>query len=243
MSSHRNNPSLSAEVRSLPFAAMHAFLRPAFRSGTKPHAVVPPAAGPYGFELVEHIKGDRAIAERFISQRFAESFGSRVEAFMPRLFTLRNQDGDICGALGLRSATNRLFLEQYLDLSIEQSVAAHAGHAVNRQSIVEVGHFSGTFPGAVRAMIQLLTARLHGEGFQWVTFTGTASLRNAFSRLGLSPLTLQAADINRLPPEERAAWGSYYDHEPMVLVGNITEGYSALGRSDGPDAQSLRMSA
>jgi len=242
MSSLRNTHSLSAEVR-LPFAALRAFLYPASGVETEPRVVVPPTSDHYGFELFEHITTDRAVAERFISQRFAESFGSRVEAFMPRLFTLRNQDGDICGALGLRSATNRLFLEQYLDLSIEQSVAARAGHAVQRQSIVEVGHFSGTFPGAVRAMIQLLTERLHGEGFEWVTFTGTASLRNAFSRLGLSPLMLQAADINRLPPEERAAWGSYYDHEPLVLVGNITEGYLALGRSGGPDSQSLRMSA
>jgi len=195
-----------------------------------------PASSPAGkknssslvFELIEHVGPDRALAEKFISQRFAESFGSRVESFMPRLFSLRNEHGDICGAFGLRSANRKLFLEQYLDQPIEKAIGSRLGSAVERQCIVEVGHFSGTFPGAVRAMICLLTEQLYREGFTWVTFTGTASLRNAFSRMGLAPLDIQAAEAARLPADERAAWGSYYEHEPHVLVGNIKEGYGAL---------------
>jgi hypothetical protein len=180
------------------------------------------------FELIEHRGPDRAQAENFISQCFAESFGSNVQSFMPRLFSLRNGQGDICGAFGLRSANRKLFLEQYLDQPIEKAIADRHGNAVERQCIVEVGHFSGAFPGAVRAMICLLTERLYHEGFTWVTFTGTASLRNAFSRMGLAPIDIQAAEAERLPLEERAAWGSYYANAPHVLVGNIKEGYSAL---------------
>jgi hypothetical protein len=231
MSSLPNNLSQLAEVRPS-LSAFLSFLLPFSGGAKKAGEEKAPTASRRGFELFEHVHADRALAEQFIGQRFAESFGSRVEAFMPRLFTLRNQDGEICGALGLRSASNRLFLEQYLDLPIEKAVAARAARPVLRQTLVEVGHFSGNFPGAVRAMIQLLTERLYREGFEWVTFTGTASLRNAFSRLGLSPLVLQAADVNRLPAEERAAWGSYYGHEPLVLVGNIKEGYLALGRDE-----------
>lgn len=184
--------------------------------------------GSTGFKLIEHAGSDRVLAEQFISQRFAESFGSRIESFMPRLFSLRNDQGDICGAFGLRSANRKLFLERYLDQSIEKSIASRLGSAVDRQCIVEVGHFSGTFPGAVRAMICLLTERLYREGYIWVTFTGTAGLRNAFSRMGLAPIDIQAAEAEHLPVEERAAWGSYYEHAPHVLVGNIKEGYEAL---------------
>ena len=203
----------------------------------------PATTGSPVFELFEHVGADRAVAERFISQRFSESFGSRVEAFMPRLFTLRNRDGDICGAFGLRSASRKLFLEQYLDTPIEKTVAARAGRTVERQAIVEVGHFSGTFPGAVRALICLLTERLHREGFTWVVFTGTAGLRNAFSRLGLSPLDIQAATADRLPVEDRAAWGSYYDHSPRVLVGNIQEGYRAMCLGSSSDDLRTRSAA
>ena len=194
-------------------------------STTAPRTSVTPV-----FELFEHVGADRPAAEQFISQRFAESFGSNVEVFMPRLFSLRNQDGDICGAFGLRSANRKLFLEQYLDTPIDKAIAARAGSLIERRSIVEVGHFSGAFPGAVRAMITLLTERLHREGFEWVVFTGTTTLRNAFSHLGLSPIDIQAATVDRLPAEERAAWGNYYDHAPRVLVGNVQEGYWAMHR-------------
>jgi hypothetical protein len=208
--------------------ALFAFLFPAKRASIGQVYLAAQTTVTPVFELFEHVGNDRAEAEAFISQRFAESFGSRVEAFMPRLFSLRNRDGDICGAFGLRSANRKLFLEQYLDAPIDRTIAKHAQGIVERRNIVEVGHFSGAFPGAVRAMIGLLTERLHHEGFEWVVFTGTTNLRNAFSRLGLAPIDIQAATADRLPEDERDAWGRYYDHAPRVLVGNIQEGYRAM---------------
>lgn len=77
-------------------------------------------------------------------------------------------------------------------------------------------------------MIGLLTARLHQEGYEWVVFTGTTGLRNAFCRLGLFPIDIQAATADRIPADERAAWGRYYDHAPRVLVGNVQSGYRAM---------------
>lgn len=226
-----------------PFNALLSFL---FAGEKAPMAVPAPArkndSDPF-FELIEHVGPDRALAEQFISQRFAESFGCRVDSFMPRLFTLRNRDGEICGAFGLRSANRKLFLEQYLDTPIDQAIAAHLGNGIERQEIVEVGHFSGTFPGAVRAMICLLTERLYREGYAWVTFTGTASLRNAFRRMGLSPIDIQAASAERLPADERAAWGSYYEHAPHVLVGNIREGYRALSERRAPAQRQTERAA
>ena len=215
-------------------ASFQALFAPFFPSTAKKSTAQFPAVAEKAnaplFELFEHVGADRAVVERFISQRFAESFRSNVEFFMPRLFSLRNRNGDICGAFGLRSGNRKLFLEQYLDVPIDQTIAARAGVCVERSSIVEVGHFSGAFPGAVRAMIGLLTERLHREGFEWVAFTGTTTLRNAFSRLSLSPIDIQPATIDRLPEAERAAWGSYYDHAPHVLVGNVREGFLAMRR-------------
>ena len=197
-----------------------------FSAAKSPAAVLPIA--PPAFALFEHVGSARVSAEQFISRRFHESYASRVEYFMPRLFTLRQQNGDICGAFGLRSANRRLFLEQYLDTPIDQVIAARSGRATERRSIVEVGHFSGAFPGSARAMIELLTEQLHREGVEWVAFTGTTALRNTFTRLGLAPIDIQAATVDRLPEDERAAWGSYYDNFPRVLVGNVGEGFRAM---------------
>lgn len=224
------------EIRSS-LHALHSFLFPRGQASTGDLAVAAWQTARPAFELVEHGGADRAAVESFISQRFAESFGSRIEGFMPRLFSVRNQAGEICGAFGLRSANRKLFLEQYLDTPIEQTITARAGVRVERRTIVEVGHFSGAVPGVVRAMIGLLTERLHREGYEWVVFTGTTSLRNAFCRLGLCPIDIQAATADRLPAEERAAWGNYYDHAPRVLVGNIEEGYRAMLPPAADDSQ------
>ena len=176
-------------------------------------------------QLRESLGARRGATEKFISRCFAQSFGATVESFMPRLFAIGRDEKEICGAFGVRAASGRLFLEQYLDEPIEDLIAQHAGQRVDRRSVVEVGHFSGAFPGATRAMIALLTERLHREGFDWVVFTGTAGLRNAFARLGLRPIDICPAEAGRLPEEQRQAWGSYYDHLPRVLVGNIHEGF------------------
>jgi len=190
----------------------------------------PASHTPPRYALIEHDCATRVVAEKFISRCFARSFGARVAAFMPRLFSVQRSDGTVCGAFGLRSAQRPLFIEHYLDRPIEQAIGASAGIPVERRSIVEVGHFSGAFPGTMRALILLLIERLHSEGFEWVAFTGTHSLRNSFHRMGLFPLDLGEARIDAVPAESRAAWGSYYEYSPRVLAGRIRDGFVAFER-------------
>jgi hypothetical protein len=178
--------------------------------------------------LREHEADDRTTVEQFIAACFVQRYGARIERFMPRLFTLRSADGSIRGAVGLRAASQRLFLEQYLDETVETAIATRTGVAIERASIVEVGHFCGAFPGAARKIIALLAPRLHDEGFTWVVFTGTVGLRNAFTRIGMRPLPLRGAQQDRLPDDERATWGTYYEHAPRVLCGRIEDGLRAL---------------
>jgi hypothetical protein len=185
-------------------------------------------AGADPVELQEHDQSDRDMVEHFIRLRFEAAFGSNVSAFMPRLLSLRDSEGTIRAALGLRRADRALFLEQYLDAPIEMEIAARTGRACAREAVVEVGHLSGAFPGSVRRMIDLLTRRLHREGIRWVAFTGTTSLCNAFRRLGLSPIEIAPASRERLPLAEQAAWGRYYDDVPRVFFGNVQEGHRQL---------------
>jgi hypothetical protein len=203
---------------------MNALLLPALAlsSGVAPRPSTDENTGE--FFLVECLGADRLAAESFITQRYAHTFGARIRAFMPRLFTLRDARGAVCGAFGLRSAHHCLFTERYLDEPIEAVLAHATATSVARQSIVEVGQSCGLFPGSMRTLIRLLAAQLVRENFEWVVFTGTGALRNAFARVGLHPLDLGPASINRLPPDERAAWGRYYDHAPRVGAGRIEIG-------------------
>lgn len=184
------------------------------------------------FELRESHGSERTRTEHFIAERYKRDFGARIEAFMPRLFSLcasarGNFNPPIEGALGLRSAHGRLFVEQYLDVPIEHAIFAVTGERVERASIVEVGHFAGLRPGTMRKMIVLLADRLHREGAGWVAFAGTRALRNAFLRMNLTPVPLCAASSERLPQKVRDAWGTYYRNDPWVYVGPVIAGVRA----------------
>lgn len=187
-----------------------------------------PAAWHIAYELGEAKGLERALAERFIAQVYRRNFRAHVEAFMPRLLVLRDEVGAIRGALGLRGASGRLFVERYLDEPIERAIRAVAGEPVARESIVEVGHFSGLVPGTMRHLIVLLAERLHREGVEWVVFTGTRALRNTFRRMHLHPIRVASASPARLSALERAAWGTYYDQDPSVYVGRVRVGIDAI---------------
>ncbi|MER1948545.1 thermostable hemolysin [Stutzerimonas stutzeri] len=170
----------------------------------------------------------RVALEDFIRQRFAEHYGARVRHFMPCLLGLHGDNGQVQGAVGLRSAQRRpLFLERYLDEPIELAVALRSGRPVPREEIVEVGNLAAFGSASARLLIVALTDLLVAQGFRWVVFTGTPALLNSFQRLALEPLALAPADPARMG-EDLADWGSYYASRPQLMAGEILPGHQRL---------------
>ena len=173
----------------------------------------------------------RPIYERFVSERFAEVYGAQLYSFMPRLLGLHEGSGRLNAVFGLREAAREpLFLEQYLDAPVQSMVGAQVGHRVARERIVEIGNLAGATPGALRQLIPVLTAMLHSCGYHWVVFTGSARLVNGFTRLGLPLQVISRAPVDRLPALERQRWGTYYDHQPSVMLGDIRSASLRLQR-------------
>jgi hypothetical protein len=171
----------------------------------------------------------RGVLQRFVARRFREVYDARVTHFLPRLFGAHDPRGGLVAAFGLRRAADGpLFLEQYLEGSIETAVRDGFGNEVPRTSIAEVGNLAGATPGALRALIPVLTRRLADEGFAYVSFTGAARLCNGFARLGLPLRSVAPARIDRLAPSERADWGRYYDSAPEVMLGDVRMGARVL---------------
>ena len=88
----------------------------------------------------------RQQVEQFIAQRFFEVHGARLSVFMPALIALFGENDEILAAVGIRSAaTEVLFLEYYLDTSIEGSIACNADQLMvvpERDRIVEIGNLA-----------------------------------------------------------------------------------------------------
>jgi len=190
----------------------------------------PAAAG--AFRLVPAIGGERrAQVEDLIRRRYAERYQARIRHFMPCLLGLEAADGRVLGAVGWRSAQDgALFLERYLGEPIERAIERRAGRPAARGSIVEVGNLAAEGRGAARRLIVAVTGLLAEKGFRWVAFTGTPSLLNSFHRLGLAPCPIAPADPACVAGE-LADWGSYYEHRPQVMAGEILAGHRSLARS------------
>lgn len=171
----------------------------------------------------------RGEVEFFIRAIFARHYGASVASFAPHLLMLE-QDDRITAAAGWRNAAGGpLFLEHYLDRPIETVVAQLIGRPVLRAHIAEVGNLAADKPGSSLPIFTDLAVRLDRRGHEWVVFTATHELVGIFARLGLPLLVLGKAAPLRLGADA-AAWGRYYETEPIVVLGRIRQGLDRLGR-------------
>jgi hypothetical protein len=188
---------------------------PAARQGLRSHA--PDDAG-------------RAEVERFIAAVYRKRHGADVRHFAHTLVSLRDETGALVAAAGYRVADQSpLFLERYLGVPVQTRLADAAGVAPARSCIVEVGHLAASRAGEGRRLVLLLGPHLAARGYQWVVSTLTEELRHLFLRLGIAPLALGVADPAVLGAEA-VHWGTYYDHRPVVLAGQIDLALKALAR-------------
>lgn len=186
--------------------------------------------------LQVHRVGDpeREQVQAFIARVYAQRFGARVEQFAPCLVSLRDAlSGELVAAAGYRFAdSGPLFLERYLSEPIETLLGAQHGTPVARRGVVEVGHLAANRAGEGRRLILLLGQHLAQNDQQhaeWVVSTLTQELRHLFVRLGVTPLALGHADPAAVG-DDLAAWGSYYEHRPVVLAGRLQAALRLMGR-------------
>jgi len=199
-----------------------------------PRAPAPPgrhslAATP---RLRVHAPGtcDRAEVEDFIRGVYRDRYGADVRQFAPALVGLHDEAGELVAAAGYRAADQEpLFLERYLGVPVEARLAAESSVAPSRSHIVEVGHLAAARAGEGRRLVLLLGPHLSAQGFRWVVSTLTEELRHLFVRLGIVPMALGVADPTQLG-DEAGRWGSYYDHHPVVLAGQIDQALKMLAR-------------
>jgi Thermostable hemolysin len=171
----------------------------------------------------------RQAVETFIHDVFAQHFGATLRGFMPELVSLSDDAGAITAAAGIRAAAcGPLFVERYLDQSIERTLEARVGQRICRARIVEVGNLATRTPGRARPLFREITRHLDLHGYEWAVFAGTLDVRAVFRRLGVELVRLCDADGQRLG-DARFDWGNYYENRPIVMAGSIAAGCRQLG--------------
>jgi hypothetical protein len=121
-----------------------------------------------------------------------------------------------------RAADDRLFLERYLWRPIEETISDVAGRPVSRNAIAEVGQFVVDDPSIAADFFRDLVPLLIGRGFDWVCFTGTHKIRAILRRIGFNGLPVARGDASAAT-ESGDDWGSYYENEPVVIIGKLAD--------------------
>lgn len=177
--------------------------------------------------LIDADHPDRCRVERFIADRFFQVHGARISSFMPVLVTLFDSADNIRAAVGLRDAAVAvLFLEYYLDTSIERAIDRRAGNptpAIERGDVVEIGNLASLDRRASLELFRILAGLLHSQNYIWAVFTGCSALRKLFAGLGIETIALGRASQAQLPGDQQT-WGSYYEDNPTVLAGRVSSG-------------------
>ena len=171
---------------------------------------------------------DRSSLLDLVTSRYAAQHGAAPKVTYHELLGERC-GGRVCAALGYRRADReQLFLEAYLDAPVEQVLTQQLARPVSRADIVEIGNLASC---NATAMIGLWarTANDLGNDAQIAVAVLTAPLRAMFQRLGVSLVKIAKADPARLAPDG-SEWGRYYDLDPVVCAGFISEGQERLAR-------------
>ncbi|MCP4332538.1 MAG: thermostable hemolysin [Gammaproteobacteria bacterium] len=207
------------------------FLTSTKTTNPAPYGIPDPLPTGHYKYLIDEKHPLRQQVEQFIAQRFFEVHGARLSVFMPVLIALFGENEEILAAVGIRSAaTEVLFLEYYLDTSIEQSIACNAKQLMvvpERDRIVEIGNLASIDRRVSRKLFKILAGLLHAENFKWAVFTGCTSLHRMFSTLGIETIDLGRALQSRLPVDQQT-WGGYYEDSPRVVAGKVSRGCIAF---------------
>ena len=189
------------------------------------HAELHTDVGLFGAKCAE--RGD---LERFIAEKYLHIHNARLNEYLPLLFGFR-YNADLVGAVGMRPGLYRpMFLEQYLDLPIEQQVAALSNQPVDRCSLVEIGNLAISRKGYGPFLMAMIAAVLAEAEYEWMVFTVTEQVERLIGRLGFKPHYLKGAEPERLVGD-RSLWGSYYENNPRVMVGNLEAAMAVMARN------------
>ena len=189
----------------------------------------------------------------FIQKIYEYIHHAKLSYFMPILFSgfsntpsyagwLSDDDNPLPAlgptnvAIGLKPIGEaKVFLEQYLKAPIQVEISKLAKEPVDRQRIFEIGNLASGCAGTARLMVAFLvfylstpvinqTNHRHQSKADWVVCTGTDAVRHILISMGISSHVIAKATAEALDnPEQVSAWGSYYEHNPLVLAINVAE--------------------
>lgn len=173
-------------------------------------------------KVVNKSVSQRKVVEDFIKSQYRHHFEANLLTFFPAILTVHCQQSQkLLGALGLRYADqSQLFSEQYLSAPIEQLIAAKTHSQVERDDIIELGHFALLKPRYLTPVINALAGFIKQLDSQWAIYTLSTPIKKIFDKLAIETTYLAAAEACQLKGDTNL-WGHYYKQQPAVYYSHV----------------------
>lgn len=168
---------------------------------------------PYEFVAASMDGGTRRDLENFVKDGFAKKYQADINTFMPILLGIRAQG--LRAVMGVRRGTQPLFVEQYLPMSIIESLQKH-GIWTERTNVAELGNLYSQSQRFTLPLLMTVVMGLYLSEVNYLVFAGTDKVRQLLGKLKL-PLTFLADANPALLQDDGTQWGSYYDNNPKVM--------------------------
>ncbi|MFQ3234817.1 MAG: hypothetical protein ACI9C4_000368 [Paraglaciecola sp.] len=170
----------------------------------------------YAYHIEVFAKRDegRKNVERFIEQGFLTSYNATISISMPWILAIST--GFFKAALGIRSATDPLFVEQYSEQPIE--CILHDIYApVLRSEIAEIGHLYSNAKKFTIPLFLTTAVSLFCNNYKFMVFAATENVLDLIERSGIAHQMITPADPDKLTKSNNN-WGAYYDTNPKVVA-------------------------
>jgi hypothetical protein len=163
--------------------------------------------------VVSSADKNRASVEAFIQQGFAKTYQAKVSITMPWLLAV--SEGNFKAAIGIRSAKEPLFIEQYLAKPIEDVIPSKT-NTINRNEIAEIGHLYSNATRFTLPLLLVTAVSLFCNDYKYMVFSGTEHVIKLIEKTGVKCSFIAEADENALSHSEDD-WGTYYKTNPKVV--------------------------
>jgi len=167
-------------------------------------------------ELAKRGSENWYLGAKLIEDVYQRSFGAVIPSHADELIMVKNAQGQVLAATGLRDERAGFFSQTYLDGPAETVISASMGGPVSRDEILEVVTLATTNPTAILPLLTGVAVEGRKRGKTCCLFTATARLRQIFQKIGMDMATLASADAARL--QNADVWGRYYATDPKVCV-------------------------
>jgi hypothetical protein len=181
----------------------------------------------FSLDVFQRSDDGRLAAEQFIKDGFTSIYGADIDITMPYVLAINN--GKFKAALGIRAATENLFIEQYLTQPIEYYVTQKHAIAL-RQYIAEIGHLYSNSNKFTIPLFLTTAVSLFCNGYEHMVFAGTERVVKLISKAGIDCHYIAQADKNKLQGSSKK-WGSYYETNPRVVFVSLASVMSVVNKS------------